>query len=441
MTSPVTGQVTTITRTLAFGLVLFGAAGAAHADYAEAMRHYEQQEYHQALEEFRAAAESGDPDAQYMMGRLNEAGNGTTQDFVQAHKWYNLAAAQGHRHAAEARDALAKRMTDGQIAAAQRAARNWKPKEVSSPQSRPVIETLSDRERVAEVQDELNRLGYDAGPTDGIMGERTRSAIRQYEADMGMPRRGQASSDLLKRLRETEKNERDTRTESRPTPSPRTVLRDDFSDGNYRRNPSWQVLSGDFEVDRNGLRSVVETQPATDRAMRGLNSDRPEEIGLAVLGMILEQRNNTRQEENPAPAEPARIFADTSIDNAFRVELDLASRQQPGRLELGVFQGNRPQGTGYRLVYSADPQPGFGLIRRVSGRTETVARHEGRLELEDGRFHRIVWSRDESGTMQVRVDDRPLLRVEDNGLRDPFQGFVLENQGGDYTLGQITIED
>ena len=49
------------------------------------------------------------------------------QDFIQAHKWYNLAAANGHGKAAEYRDALAKQMTPAQIAEAQKLAREWKP--------------------------------------------------------------------------------------------------------------------------------------------------------------------------------------------------------------------------------------------------------------------------------------------------------------------------
>ncbi|MCL7744645.1 peptidoglycan-binding protein [Guyparkeria hydrothermalis] len=433
-------------KKLALSLVLlFGAVGPASANYAEGMNYYEQQEYHQALQEFREAAARGDADAQYMLGRLSEAGNGTTQDFVEAHKWYNLAAARGHRHAADARDALAERMTDRQVAAAQQAARDWQPQETSSSrdtsQAQPDVETLTYRERVAEIQLELNRLGYDAGPTDGLMGDRTRSAIYEYQADMGVARDGQASAELLRHLRRTGTDEVAAGSGSHPDDSPQVVLQEDFSDGDYRRNPTWTVISGDFEVDRNGLRSTVETERATDRTARGLNSDRPEEIGLAVLGMILQQRTGTPQREEAAPAQPAKIFVDAPTDNAFRMELDLGSHEPAGHVELGLFQGSHPAGTGYRLVYSPGTEPTLRLIRLIFGNTETIAHHDGRLDLEDGRFHRIVWTRDESGQMQVRVDDRRLLRVKDNGLRDPFQGFVLENQGGDYSLGRIRIED
>ena len=425
-----------ITKTLALSFLLVGAVGLASADYNDAMSYFEQQEYHQALQEFRETAQRGDADAQYMLGRMHAAGNGTTQNFVQAHKWYNLAASRGHRHAAEARDSLAERMTPAQIAEAQQAARGWQPGTTSSSDTG----TLSDRERVAEVQRELNRLGYDAGPVDGVMGDRTRSAIYQYQADMGIAGDGRASADLVERLRQTDQEQVAAPSGSQSTSS-RVVLRDDFSDGDYRRNPAWTVLSGDFEVNANGLRSVVATQQATDRAPNGLNSDRPEEVGLAVLGMILEQRRNG-DNESATRVEPAQIFVNAPVDNAFRVELELASSQAPGGLELGVFQGNRPNsGTGYHLVYAAGSQPALTLIRQIAGSTQTVARHDGRLDLEDGRFHRLVWTRGENGQMEVRVDGRRLLRAQDNGLRDPFQGFVLANQGGDFTLGRIRIEE
>ncbi|NYS62039.1 peptidoglycan-binding protein [Vreelandella salicampi] len=422
-------------------LLLSGPAALASADYAEAMRHYERQEYRQALQAFGAVARSGDADAQYMLGRLHEAGSGTPQDFVLAHQWYNLAAARGNRHAAAARDSLTERMTTRQIAEAQQAARAWKPEEESASQatsrSRPDIATLSDREGVAEIQRELNRLGYDAGPADGLMGSRTRSAIREYQGNRDMARDGNASAELLKRLRQTDQEA----SESPTIASRRVALQDNFSDGDFRRNPPWTVLSGDFEVDDNGLRSIVATQRSSGRESRRLSAERPEEIGLAMLELIQNQLGNAQRDDTPTNAEPARIFVNAPVDNAFRMELEIASRQRPGSLELGLFQGNRPNGTGYRLVYSAGSRPGLRLVRLTSTSVEEVARHEGRLDLEDGRFHTIAWTRDQNGIMQVHVDDQRLLRVQDSGLRDGFQGFLLINQGGDYTLGRVQLQE
>ncbi|MDR5892790.1 SEL1-like repeat protein [Halomonas mongoliensis] len=433
-----------IIKGLVLSLILFGAVGLARADYADGMRYYERQEYRQALQEFGAAARNGDADAQYMLGRLHEAGSGTAQDFVEAHKWYNLAAASGHRHAAEARDSMARRMTSGQVAEAQQAARGWQPEEAApaTQPSRPAIETLSDRQGIAEIQRELNRLGYDAGPVDGAMGRRTRNAIREYQADMNMAQDGHATADLLRHLRQAQREEVATPSEPQPARSSRVALQDDFSDGDYRRNPPWTVLSGNFEVDEHGLRSIVETQRTTARESRRLSAERPEEIGLAMLELILEQTGTLRQgDEVPIPVEPARIFVNAPVGNAFRMELELASRQRTGSLELGLFQGNRPNGTGYRLVYTPGSRPGLSLVRLTSGNAEVIAHIDDSLDLEDGRFHRIVWTRDGNGEMQVHVDDQRLMRVRDRGLRDPFQGVLLANQGGDYTLRRIRLEE
>jgi hypothetical protein len=53
---------------------------------------------------------------------------------------------------------------------------------------------------VRSVQRALNHMGYHAGPMDGIMGPRTRSAVAAYQARHGMPADGRLSSDLAGRI-------------------------------------------------------------------------------------------------------------------------------------------------------------------------------------------------------------------------------------------------
>lgn len=50
------------------------------------------------------------------------------QDYVQAHKWYNLGATAGDKEAITNRDIVAGKMTPAQIAEAQKLASAWKPK-------------------------------------------------------------------------------------------------------------------------------------------------------------------------------------------------------------------------------------------------------------------------------------------------------------------------
>ena len=55
-------------------------------------------------------------------------GNGTKVDLIRAHKWWNLAAQQGHPFAAKARDKIAKILKSPQIEAAERMTRGYQEK-------------------------------------------------------------------------------------------------------------------------------------------------------------------------------------------------------------------------------------------------------------------------------------------------------------------------
>ena len=85
-----------------------------------------------ALFWFRRAAAQEDALALAKLGLMYAQGRGVLQDFIQAHMWYNLSAARGEARSADARDALARQMTAGQIAEAQRLAREWRSQEEKS---------------------------------------------------------------------------------------------------------------------------------------------------------------------------------------------------------------------------------------------------------------------------------------------------------------------
>ncbi|HYD86693.1 MAG TPA: lytic murein transglycosylase [Vitreimonas sp.] len=58
-----------------------------------------------------------------------------------------------------------------------------------------------DRRGVRELQRTLNRLGYSAGTADGVIGTRTRNAIRAFERARGMEVRGRATDIVLEAAR------------------------------------------------------------------------------------------------------------------------------------------------------------------------------------------------------------------------------------------------
>ena len=83
--------------------------------------------YAEAAKWYRRAAAEGGVQAKFELGVLYLTGQGVAQDDVLAHMWFNLAAGQGDNAARKNRDAVAARMTPGQIAEAETLAGEWQP--------------------------------------------------------------------------------------------------------------------------------------------------------------------------------------------------------------------------------------------------------------------------------------------------------------------------
>ncbi len=75
---------------------------------------------------YLAAAAAGEVGAYFELGVAFSTGShGAACDLIEAHKWFNLAAAQGHEEAADCRADISDEMTAREIAEAQRRARHW----------------------------------------------------------------------------------------------------------------------------------------------------------------------------------------------------------------------------------------------------------------------------------------------------------------------------
>lgn len=190
---------------------------AAAAPFEDGLRAFEQRDYAAALRAFSSAAAAGDADAQYMLGRLYADGSGVLQNFIDAHVWYSLAAAQGQRFAAVNRELLAARMTPEQVAEAQRraAAGIAAPTDPPPSAAQPLGET-----EIAQIQLSLKRLGYPIDTINGQLDERTRRTIAQYQRDQRLQITGSADRALLERLNSDDSAQPRIRRGVPPPPAP-----------------------------------------------------------------------------------------------------------------------------------------------------------------------------------------------------------------------------
>ncbi len=421
-------------------LLTFGSSTALAADFNSSMTAYERQDYRAAFTGFEELAQNGDADAQYMLGRAYQQGHGVLQDFVQAHKWYNLAAAGGHRQAATARDDIAKRMTPSQVEDAQTQARQWSatpPPVVTAPITPPTPVILSPRETLAGIQRELNTLGYDAGPVDGLMGSRTRSAIRQYQSDQRIAVTGESSAQLLQRLQASTQAppllpaDPVVTTPNDDWPWRKLILRETFQ--STRNLSAWEVAAGQFTVDSGiGLRSVVEPEQAAAR------NTAPEDIPSAIIQAMLNEALGQGGSSAQAQFDHAEIFAPVAITNAFAIEMDINARQATGLLEFGPYQGS-DRASGYRVLFTPNEERPFRLLRVTRSGSSIIETAENPIRLEYGRQYALRWTRDSAGEMALFLDGEELLRTTDRAFREDFSGFTLVNRGGDYGLRTIAI--
>lgn len=131
-------------------LLLALSSRVALGDYVTGVRAWGRGDYGAAAAAFQGAAEAGEPESQYMMGRLYSLGDGVPRDFVQAWLWFDRAARHGHPEAAAARDGLEHVLNPQQLAWAHQLAAppppplpsvqfTAPPQVASEPGTRPVV--------------------------------------------------------------------------------------------------------------------------------------------------------------------------------------------------------------------------------------------------------------------------------------------------------------
>lgn len=164
------------------------------------------QDYFEAERWLRKAAEQGLARAQYELGALHENGFGVPKNDDVAFKWYSLASARGNADAEARVREVAARLTPDRLAEARALAREADGEIPAAPQltasalllpatsreaAKPTPELISDIQKI------LIRLDFDPGSPDGIAGERTTNAIREYQEFVDLEVDGRPSEELL----------------------------------------------------------------------------------------------------------------------------------------------------------------------------------------------------------------------------------------------------
>jgi TPR repeat protein len=83
-------------------------------------------EFDEAARWFLLAAEAGDVEAQFLLGRMHYDGNSLSVDNVTAYMWFDIAAHNGLPVGARYRDGIAERLSAEEILLAQQRSAEWR---------------------------------------------------------------------------------------------------------------------------------------------------------------------------------------------------------------------------------------------------------------------------------------------------------------------------
>lgn len=161
---------------------------------------------------FEKAAELGIKDSQVNLGILYTKGLGVEKDLVAAYKWFGVASQAGDSDASSKRDTVSGLMTKDQLQHGRAEIELWKKTPINDGANFVEIPSewkgnalangkQSKRNAIRDTQLLLSKLGFDAGPADGMMGAKTRNAVMAFQQRTGMTVDGKISSGLIAKLR------------------------------------------------------------------------------------------------------------------------------------------------------------------------------------------------------------------------------------------------
>ncbi|MBL4891834.1 MAG: SEL1-like repeat protein [Rhizobiaceae bacterium] len=161
---------------------------------------------------FEKAADLGIKDSQVNLGILYTKGLGVEKNLVTAYKWFGVASRAGDSDASSKRDTVSGLMTQEQLELGRAEIELWK--KTSLDDNANFVEVPNEwkgnalangqqsmRDTIRDTQVLLSKLGFDAGPADGMMGAKTRNAVMAFQQRAGMTVDGKISTGLIAKLK------------------------------------------------------------------------------------------------------------------------------------------------------------------------------------------------------------------------------------------------
>ena len=220
----------------------------------------------------------------------------------------------------------------------------------------------------------------------------------------------------------------------------KVFLRENFSDGDYTKNPKWTVVSGQFKITPlKRLRSAVFTERPVEKPPSNTR-EKPDLFG-SILQEVLKPSPEREEERSPAPEiKESSIRTNVKIGPVFEVDIRFVSESKWGSMEI-VLLGGENRVPYYRLVYNAAPSSNrpMQIFRERYSRSYLIDEAVKYPSLDDGALHRIQWIRDPQGNMKVLVDGKNILSTVEVFYKENFSGFSIVNKGGTYEWGPINI--
>lgn len=220
------------------------------------------------------------------------------------------------------------------------------------------------------------------------------------------------------------------------------IFFDDFRDGDFVNAPRWQLVKGGFRVEKGlGLHTLDQPVKTREEPEQQSSQDSGRDLATAMLESLLGQNQSESSgsagEQAQAPTY-GTLQLEAEIPNAFALELELRAVGQQGEIAFIVFTSGE-QREAYRVIYAPGVSPTIEIQRLTRHGKSVIAAYHKPLDIHDGAFHRLVWTRHSSGEMQIKLDDRVLVSTSDRTIEKPFGVFRIRHTGGNFAVREVGL--